>query len=192
MIEEFWDDTEGGFFYTGKSGEQLIVRNKDFFDNATPSGNSVAAEILLRLSVLTDNDVYRRKAVTIFRLVQDALARYPSGFGLTLGALDFHLSTPLEIAVVGVSGSHDSSALSREIWRRYLPNKVVAQVIEDDERARQLVPLLRDRPAQNGKATIYLCENFTCRQPVTTLEELASQLDSHASDVDGLSAAGTT
>ena len=89
MLEEFWDEEGGGFFYNGKSGEQLIVRNKDYFDNATPSGNSVAAEVLLRLSVLTGNEDYRRRAVNVLRLVRDAVERYPSAFGYALGALDF-------------------------------------------------------------------------------------------------------
>ena len=88
MIEEFWDGEEGGFFFTGKSHESLIVRSKDYFDNATPSGNSVAAEVLLRLSALTDNENYRRLATSVLRLVSDSLRRYPSGFGRALGALD--------------------------------------------------------------------------------------------------------
>src|SRR5918997_1181338 len=100
MIEEFWDEEAGGFFYVGRSGEQLIVRNKDFFDNATPSGNSVAAGLMLRLAVLTENEAYHRRAVTIFRLLRDTVARHPSGFGCLLSAIDFYLSTPKEIAVV--------------------------------------------------------------------------------------------
>src|SRR5215212_5921312 len=80
MVEEFWDEEGGGLFYNGRSGEQLIVRSKDYFDNATPSGNSVAAEALLRLSVLTGNENYRRRAVNVLRLVRDAVERYPSAF----------------------------------------------------------------------------------------------------------------
>ncbi|MDQ3744348.1 MAG: thioredoxin domain-containing protein [Acidobacteriota bacterium] len=181
MIEEFWDEEEGGFFYNGRSGERLIVRQKDYFDNATPSGNSVAAESLLRLAALTDNEDYRRKAVNVLRLIRDAVERYPSAFGYALGALDFYLSTPKEIALitpVGDSDSHasDAPALAREIWSRYLPNKVVAQSPEDDSRAAALIPLLRDRPANGGRATAYVCENYTCQQPVSTSEELAAQL----------------
>src|ERR1700682_90144 len=76
MIEEFWDDEDGGFFFTGKSHEELIVRSKDYFDNATPSGNSVAADVLLKLSVLTGNEDYRRRAVTVLRLVAQPMQRY--------------------------------------------------------------------------------------------------------------------
>jgi uncharacterized protein YyaL (SSP411 family) len=177
MCEEFWDDAEGGFFYTSTKGERLIVRNKDFMDNATPAGNSVAAELLLRLALLTENQEHARKAVTVFRLLRDQMARYPSAFGYLLGALDFHLSKPKEIVVVGQPGADDTLALLREVWTRYLPNKVVAQSAERDEEASSIAPLLRDRPALGGRATAYVCENYSCLQPVTTPAELAAQLD---------------
>src|SRR5437764_10950172 len=114
MIEEFWDEEDGGFFYTGKSHEELIVRSKDYFDNATPSGNSVAAEVLLYLAQLTGNEDYSRKAVAIFRLLRDPITHYASAFGRLLGALDFYLSTPKEIAIVGASDSEETRALMRE------------------------------------------------------------------------------
>jgi uncharacterized protein YyaL (SSP411 family) len=177
MCEEFWDETDGGFFYTSERGEQLIVRNKDFMDNATPAGNSVAAELLLRLALLTENQDYQRKAITIFRLLRDQTVRYPSAFGYLLGALDFYLSTPKEIVIIGEVGANDSLALLREVWRRYLPNKVVAQSAEHDEEASRVVPLLKERPALGGRATAYVCENYSCLQPVTTPGELAAQLD---------------
>ena len=176
MIDEFWDEGDGGFFFTGRSGEALIIRNKDFFDNATPSGNSVAAELLLRLSALTANETYSRKAVTIMRLMRDALARHPSAFGRLLAALDFYLSTPKEIAVVGDAGDEDFSRLTAEVWRRYLPNKIVALASDADEEARGLVPLLRERGKVEGRATAYVCENYTCQRPVNDSSELASQL----------------
>jgi uncharacterized protein len=176
MIEEFWDEDEGGFFYNGRSGERLIVRQKDYFDNATPSGNSVAAETLLRLCALTGNEDYRRKATNVLRLVRDAVERYPSAFGYALGALDFYLSTPKEVALISPQGGTGEHTLAREVWSRYLPNKVVAQAFEDDEHAAELVPLLRERKAVGGRATAYVCENYTCQQPVSAPEELAAQL----------------
>ena len=178
MIEEFWDDVDGGFFYTGKSHEELIVRTKDYFDNATPSGNSVAAEVLLYLAALTGNEDYSRKAIAIFRLLRDPLTRYASAFGRLLGALDFYLSTPKEIAIIGESESDDTLALRREVWDRYLPNKVVALSTEEDQRAAEIVPLLRDRPMIEGRATAYVCKNYACQKPVNSPEELRRQLES--------------
>ncbi len=178
MIEEFWDKEEGGFFYTGVSHEELIVRSKDYFDNATPSGNSVAAEVLLHLGVLTGNEDYARKAVTIFKLLRDTVSRYPSAFGRLLCGLDFHLSSPKEIVIIGERDAADTQALLREAWRRYLPNKVVAQSSEGEHRAAEVIPLLRDRRMIEKKATAFVCEHYTCQKPVTSAVELSTQLDS--------------
>ena len=184
MIEEFWDDEEGAFFYTGRSHENLIVRSKDFFDNATPAGNSVAAEILLRIGLLTDDADYHRRAATILRTMASTVQRYPSGFGRLLCALDFYLGTPKEIALVGEPGAPETQALQEEIWSRYLPNKVVAQVSPGDKKAGDLVPLVRQRPQVDGKTTAYVCENFVCKTPTTDPRELASQLLKTASARD--------
>ncbi|HEX7175005.1 MAG TPA: thioredoxin domain-containing protein [Pyrinomonadaceae bacterium] len=180
MIDEFWDEEEGGFFYAGRSGEQLIVRTKDFFDNATPAGNSVAADALVRLSLLTANEDYRRRATTIFRVTRDALTRHPSAFGQLLGALHFHISAPKEIAIISGSDTEAGESLLREVWGRYIPDKVVAQAREGDEESARIIPLLQERPALGGRATAYVCQNYSCRQPVTDARELALQLEEGA------------
>jgi uncharacterized protein YyaL (SSP411 family) len=176
MIEEFWDDQDGGFFYTGKSHESLIVRSKDYFDNATPSGNSVAAEVMLRLAALTDNHDYRRRAVAILRLIADSLRRYPSGFGRALSALDFYLGTPKEIAIIGDQDSPQTCLLRNAVWQPYVPNKVVAQAAPGDDRSTGQIPLLRDRALVNHSPAAYVCEHFTCSEPVTDPDELVLQL----------------
>ena len=169
MIDEFWDDEGGGFFFTGKSHESLIVRSKDYFDNATPSGNSVAAMVLLRLAILTNRERYRNLATAVLREVADQARRYPSGFGYALSAADFLLSTPKEVAVVG----EDISPLLAETWRRYIPNKVVAPSYSGDIEG---VVLLENRTPVKGLATAYVCENYTCQQPVTDVSALEAQL----------------
>lgn len=176
MIQEFWDEEDGGFFYTGKSHESLIVRTKDYFDNATPSGNSVAAEVLQHVASLTGNENYQRTAVALLRLMTNSIKRYPSAFGRALGALDFLLSTPKEICIVGETSSADTDALLREVWQRFIPNKVVVQSTGTDSRAADVVPLLRDRTMIENRATAYVCEHYTCKTPVNTPEELALQL----------------
>jgi uncharacterized protein YyaL (SSP411 family) len=192
MIEEFWDEEDGGFFYAGASGERLIVRQKDFFDNATPSGNSVAAELLLRLSVLAEREDYRRKAVTVFRLVRDASERHPSAFGRLLSALDFHLASPKEIVIVGDANDAATRALAREVWGRYLPNKVVAQTAGGEAEGAEIVPLLRERSMIGGRPTAYVCENYACLRPVSDPAELAAQLDARASAGAAETGAATT
>jgi len=161
MITEFWDEENGGFFFTSNDHEELIVRNKDFFDNATPSGNSVAADVLLKLAKFYGEEKYQRFASTVLRLAASQVRRFPSGFGRMLGAVEFHLADVKEIAIVWEKGSE----LEREIWTEYRPFKVVA-VGEGD------VPLLEDRIAIDRKATAYICENFVCQRPVTDVKEL--------------------
>jgi uncharacterized protein YyaL (SSP411 family) len=174
MIEEFWDGEGGGFFFTGKSHEELIVRSKDYFDNATPSGNSVAAAVLLRLAILTDNKRYRDVAQAVFGEIADAARRYPSGFGYALSAIDFSLSSPKEVAIVGKDAA-DIQPLLQEVWRKYLPNKVVAPGFVDETAGS--IPLLENRPLLDGRATAYVCQNYTCRQPVNNIKSLAAELD---------------
>jgi len=172
MIAEFWDEDAGGFFFTGKSHESLIVRSKDYFDNATPSGNSVAALALLKLSLLSGKEQYRNLATAILREVGDSIRRYPSGFGYALSAADFLLSTPKEVAIIG-STPFDFQPLLAETWRRYLPNKVVAASFGVD-----VIPLLENRTMINDLPTAYVCEHYTCKQPVTDVSALREQLDS--------------
>ncbi len=176
MIEEFWDDQDGGFFYTGKSHESLIVRSKDYLDNATPAGNSAAAEVLLRLGLLTGNEDFRRRAITILRLLVEPLRRYPSAFGRALCALEFYLASPKEIAIIGDCNSPDTRAMLHAVWQCYLPNRVIARSNGADLRAAELSPLLRERPMVEGRPTAYICENYTCREPVTNPSELTAQL----------------
>ena len=177
MIAQFWDEAEGGFYFTSADHEELITRTKDYFDNAVPSGNSVAAQALLKLFLLTQEHEYQRCAVAVLRSVRQAVAKYPSAFGYALCALDFYLSEPKEIAIVGPPDSHEVRLFIEEIYSRYLPNKVVAARAAEDEASAEAIGLLADRPMMDGKATVYVCRDYACLAPATTAEELASRLD---------------
>ena len=165
MITEFWDEENGGFFFTSNDHEELIVRNKDFFDNATPSGNSVAADVLLKLSKLYGEEKYERFASTVLRLSAQQVKRFPSGFGRMLSAMEFMLSPVKEIAIVGEKGSD----VEREVWSGYRPFKVMA--------TGGAVPLLEGREPLDGQPTVYVCENFVCQRPVTNAGDLKELLD---------------
>jgi uncharacterized protein YyaL (SSP411 family) len=177
MIEQFWDESESGFFFTPADQDQLITRVKDYFDNATPSGNSVGALVLLKLALLTGETKYQRCSLEILRSVQQAMARYPSAFGYLLCALDFYLSSPKEIAIIGRADSHEVRSFLAEIYSRFVPNKVVALSEPGDEQASASIALLKDRLPINGKPTVYVCQNYVCLAPATTVEELASRLE---------------
>jgi uncharacterized protein YyaL (SSP411 family) len=177
MVDQFWDDESGGFFFTGKTHEKLIVRSKEWLDNATPSGNSTAALVLLRLSALTANDDYRRRATTILRLVTDQVRRYPSAFGLALQALDLHLSSPLEIAIVGSESEAQFTQMRRTVWDTYLPNRVISLLTNDFDRAAEVVPLLAGRNNSDGPTAAYICRSHTCEAPVFSAADLGHQLN---------------
>lgn len=175
MIEQFWDAEDGGFFFTGTSHEELIVRSKDFMDNATPSGNSVATWVLLKLAELTGNQDHARRATTVLRLLANQMKRHPAAFGFALCALDFYLSTPKEIALVG----HDQLTLKTlvdAVWSVYLPNRVIAVAAGDLEKAAQIIPFLAQRDQADEAAVAFVCERYTCQLPAKTPEEILRQL----------------
>lgn len=185
MIEQFWDDVDGGFYFTSHDHEQLITRSKEFYDNATPSGNSVAADVLLRLALYFDVPEYRRRAERILRTTIGSVRRFPSAFGHLLGALDFYVGAPKEIALVGYRDAADTEALRRTVFDRFLPNKIIALKEPDAEPASEAIPLLKDRSAIDGRATAYVCQNFTCQMPVTDADALAAQLAERAPSTEG-------
>ncbi len=173
-IALFADEQNGGFFDTGSDHEVLINRPKDIMDNATPAGNSVAMDVLLKLTAFTSETTYRQRAEDYLQSVADNLVQYPQFFGHVLGALDFALSASKEIALVGSLQQNDMQALLDVVNARYLPNSVLA--CKSEEKQDEIVPLLAHRLAMGGLATAYVCQNFACQSPVTTTEELAKLL----------------
>ena len=167
ILREFRDFERGGFFDTSSGHEVLITRPKDVFDNATPSGNSVAADVLLRLALLADRSEYRDAAESVLQLQREAMARYPLGFARALNALDFFLDEPREIAVVGPADS--MRPLRRAVFEPFVPNKVVAGGGAN-------IPLLEGREPRNAHAVAYVCHNYVCQAPTSDPAELRKQL----------------
>jgi uncharacterized protein YyaL (SSP411 family) len=162
MIEEFSDTENGGFFFTGKSHETLVARTKEFFDNATPSGNSVAADLLMRLGVLFDREDFRTQSRAICQCVADYVRRFPSGFGYMLRAVDFQVGPSRELALVPEPGPFLDVVRSA-----YLPRIVLAAGKPDS------IPLLAGHATVDGRPTAYLCQDYVCHAPTTDPEELA-------------------
>jgi uncharacterized protein YyaL (SSP411 family) len=171
----FWDQGEEKFFDTGADQETLVVRPRNLFDNAVPSGTSVAIEWLLKLAVLFGEDGYETLALKALRPMADLMTRYPSGFGRYLSALDFHLGPVAEVALVWPDGSGPGN-LAETAFRRYMPNRVVVGAPAGSPAGMGL-PLLGDRPAVNGKPTAYVCRRYVCQLPVTDPAGLVTQLD---------------
>ena len=176
MFELFWDAESGTFYDTPADHEKLVTRPRDIYDNATPSGTSVAVDVLLKLALLLDRNDYRQRAEVVLENLSGGMEQLPGAFGRLLSALDFHLSRPREVVIIGEPEAAGTRTLLDIVYSRYLPNKVVAGRAEDDEKPAGLVPLLADRPTRDGQATAYVCEGYACQSPTTEPEELATQL----------------
>jgi uncharacterized protein YyaL (SSP411 family) len=176
LLREFWDDKDGAFFYTGKSHEQLIARTKPVFDGSIPSGNAVATHTLLRLYHYTANDDYLKKAERVLRSYYDATANQPFGFAHLLAALDFYLEKPKEIVLIGKGEEQRLFDVIANIHALYLPN-LTLQVASPDQPLEEISPLLAGKKQINGKPTAYVCQNFTCSQPVTEWKDLRAILE---------------
>ncbi len=177
MIREFGDEGDDLLFDTGASHETLVARPRDLQDGATPSGNSVAADVLLRLAAMTGNEAYQRRATGILRALARPMAEHPTAFGRFLSALEFALGTPKEVAIAGDRGDPGVEALAAQVYRRYEPNAILGFADPADSSINDLLPFLAERPARGGTATAYVCERYACLPPVTDPADLAIQLE---------------
>jgi uncharacterized protein YyaL (SSP411 family) len=174
MVELFWDRATGQFYDTGSDHEQLVVRPRDIADNAIPSGSSAACAVLLRLAVYTGDADMHRVATDGLRSARELMVRAPAGTGHWLSVLDFFLGTPKEVVITGDPTDDATQALLGEVYRHYLPNRVVMGVSGDGDLAD--LPLAEARESINGAPTAYVCENYACMMPTTQPAVLAEQL----------------
>jgi uncharacterized protein len=175
MIDRFGDEERGGFFTISNDHEELIARRKDVGDHPIPSGNSSAAFGLLRLAALSGERSYEDRALGTMRLFAPAAAQHPDAFGHLLQAIDFHLSPVREVALVAPANGGSVpplDELARVVRSAHRPHVVLAGGPEGSERPE----LLRERSSVEGQPAAYVCEHFTCKQPVTDPAALAELL----------------
>jgi uncharacterized protein YyaL (SSP411 family) len=173
MTELFWDEADGGFFSNLTSELELAVAIKDAYDGPIPSGNSVAAQNILRLAALTDNEELKKRAETIFRAFRATLDQSPLEHTQMLCAVAFSLSSPAQV-VLASPDKEEAQAFAAELGRHFLPHNVVAfsQPGVTESELPELTPLISGKVAIEGKPTVYICEEYTCKAPITDLEEL--------------------
>ncbi len=174
MLAHFRDEEHGGFYDTSDDHEQLIQRPKDVQDNATPSGNAMAALVLLTLSLYTGEAHYASAAEEMIAGMAPYMARYPTGFSQWLCDAALLLGEPREIAISGEPGAAATEALLQAVFADYRPHQVVAAGHAEQTG----IPLLRGREPLHGQATAYVCRQFVCQLPVTEPEALQAQLAS--------------
>jgi uncharacterized protein YyaL (SSP411 family) len=173
-VQWFWSDDTGAFYDTASDHEQLITRPREVADNATPSGTSLAVELLVRLAELLHDVDARRRATYVLETLAPAVARYPAAFGHMLGAADMLINGAVELAIVGEPGDAGFEALARVAANHYVPSLVLAGGAPTSD---PTIALLEGRDARSGRATAYVCRGYACDEPATTPEMLATQLD---------------
>lgn len=178
MLTYFWDE-RGAFYFTAEDSEPLIVRPREAFDNALPSGNAVALMNLVRLFLMTGRTDYAERAEALIRFFSGPVKQQPPIFtGMLLG-IDLYFGPTYALVLVGAPEDPQLQAMQCEVQRRYLPRKVMLlkRPGEAGERLARLAPFVATQTARNGRPTAYLCYDYQCAEPVTTPEALAQQLD---------------
>jgi uncharacterized protein YyaL (SSP411 family) len=173
MLQHFWDLQDGNLFFTSDDHEKLIVRTKNLYDLAIPSGNSVAASNLLRLYHYTQNNNYLEKSTQIMQTGSRPAAENPFAFGQLLSSIYLYVKRPVETLVI--TNNKKESALAGWLNRQFIPNGIQAIVShENDLKLLQSYPYFKGRDASGD--TAFVCRNFICSLPLKSPEDLEKQL----------------
>ncbi len=178
FIERFWDKQSGGVFFTANDSEELLIRQKEIYDGATPSGNSVAAMNLIKLSRITGSTELDSMASDIGKAFSGPLTQFPSAYTQFLLFVDFLLGPSFEVVIVGKNGSDEIEDILNRLNSSYSPNKVVIFKRCDEERQDivSIASYLRDFEMINQHATIFVCGNFSCESPTNDPERMLALL----------------
>lgn len=177
-IAHFWDDRAGGFFFTADDAEDLLVRKKEIYDGALPSGNSVMALNLMRLSRMTGNTELEHRAEDVLRAFSGSVRQLPSGFTQFLSAVEFAKGPSYEVVIAGEKDAEDTGEMVSQLRRTYTPNTVVLlrPAGEDPGKIGELSSFVGAQQSADGKATAYVCRNFGCEFPTTDPQKMLELL----------------
>jgi len=178
LINHFWDKANGGLFFTSDTNEKLLTRNKEIYDGAIPSANSVTMYNLIRLARITGNTDLEQKAKQIGKTFSNQINKIPSGYTQMMTSLDFAIGPSFEIVVVGNINNKDTKEIIQKINSINLPNKVV--ILKEtglkDSLIEELIPFIKDYSQIKNQATIYVCKNQQCQLPITNIEKMKQLL----------------
>ncbi len=177
LLKRFWDNEKGGYFFTAEDGEELPVRQKEVYDGAVPSGNSVALLNILRLARISANTELEEKAEKMMKAFSDQIKNSPSAYTQFLIGAYFGLGETSEIIISGNKKNTETEEVISYIHANFLPNKIV--LLNDDENKEDIsiiAPYTAEQKSINGRTTVYICKNYVCNMPVTSLNELENLL----------------
>jgi uncharacterized protein YyaL (SSP411 family) len=174
----FWDEEGGGFFFTADDAERLLVRRKEIYDGAVPSGNSVSCLNLLRLARITGDGELEKRASAILKTFSGEVGAGPSAFTFLMTALDFARGPAYEVVIAGDPGSPDVREMLQALRTSFVPNKVVLfrGGDEDGSGLSGIAPFTRNQRPLDGRATAYVCIRYSCKRPTTSIEEMLQSL----------------
>jgi len=177
--ELFWDSKGSGFYFTAADNEELLVRQKEIYDGAIPSGNSTAADNNVRLARLTSDSEYLQGADHIFNAFSSEANQMPSAHSQLMSALQRGIGPSLEVVIAGEPGAEDTAALIATVREKYLPQAAVLLVPpgKSGGKIRELAPFAEAYEPVDGKAAAYVCRDFTCQLPTTDPTKLRELLE---------------
>jgi uncharacterized protein YyaL (SSP411 family) len=179
MLSHFWDEKNGGLYMTADDGEKLLVRSKTIYDGAIPSGNSVAVLNLLRLGHMTGRSADLTKAERIIKSFSAEIAQHPAGHSQLMVALEFALNPNYEVVIVGKPQEKDTTMMLAALGKPFLPEKVVIFRPADKHASKDITdiaPFTLPMAAKNGQATAYVCQEFACKLPTTSIDQMLKNL----------------
>jgi len=181
QLAHFWDEAAGGFFFTPDDGEELLLRQKDAYDGAVPSGNSVSMLNLLRLARMTGDADLEQKAARLGRALSGRVAQFPAGFTQFLCALSFALGPSHEVVLAGAPGSVELQTMVQALRHRFIPEKVVlvrreGAGSEEGQDLSELAPFLSAYRSGEAAALAYVCSNNACALPTSSVDRMLELL----------------
>ncbi|MGZ7116578.1 MAG: thioredoxin domain-containing protein [Methanobacterium sp.] len=171
LLDHFWDVENGGFYFTADDAEKVLVRKKEIYDSAIPSGNSIMMLNLIRLSQLTENEKFKENALDLEKAFSQTIQKIPTGFAGFLCALDFRIGPSYEIVIAGKKEDCETEALIEAVKQNYIPNKTIILLLDGDNTSPliKIIPSLEFKKMENKKATAYLCSGGSCKTPTNNL-----------------------
>jgi uncharacterized protein YyaL (SSP411 family) len=178
LLTHFWDTQNGGFFFTADDAEQLLLRKKEIYDGATPSGNSVMMLNLLRLGRISGDTSLENRAAQIGSAFSANVMRYPAAYTMLMTALDFAAGPSYEVVISGETGKDDTNRMLSALQHRFIPNKVLLFIPAEEKQAAiyQIAEFTRSMKAVKGNATAYVCRNYACELPTVDVNKMLEML----------------
>ncbi len=178
LLEHFWDDETGGFYFTPDYGEDMLVRKKEIYDSAIPSGNSIEMLNLLRLSKITEDEELKKTAILLEKAFSKQIVISPFAYTQFMVALDFKFGPSYEVVIAGNQKAKDTEVMLNSIRQHFMPNKtLILRPPDEDHEIIKVIPSLEFKKMVNDKATVYICSEGTCKSPTNDLNTVLKFLN---------------